>query len=300
MTASPAPTLLTPRILIPFIIVTLSWGSTWIVIRDQLGSVPPSWSVTYRFALAAIAMFVVVLAQRGPWLLRGRAWGYATLLGILQFAINFNFVYRAEAFVTSGVVAVIFALLIVPNTLLSRLFLKTPLNLRFIIGSAIAICGIVALLVHEAQAVRGDAMAVLAGVALTFSGVLSVSSANVMQATRFAKSQPATTVLAWAMLFGALADAAFAAATVGAPIIDMRPAYLAGVAYLAIIGTVLTFPLYFGIVRSIGPGPAAWTSVLIPIVAMGLSTLLEGYIWSPLSIGGAVLAIAGLIVALRR
>lgn len=300
MTAAPAPTLLSPRILIPFVIVTLIWGSTWIVIRDQLGSVPPSWSVTYRFTVAAIGMFALVLVRREPLLLRGRAWGYAALLGSLQFALNFNFVYRAEAFVTSGVVAVIFALLIVPNTILSRLFLKTPLDPRFIIGSAIAICGIVALLVHEAQAVRGEPVAVAIGFALTVSAVISVSMANVMQATRFARAQSPGTILAWAMLFGALADAAFAAVTVGAPVIDMRPGYLAGVAYLGIIGTVLTFPLYFSIIRKVGAGPAAWTSVLIPIVAMGFSTVLEGYIWSPLSICGAVLAIAGLIVALRR
>lgn len=300
MTAAPAPTLLSPRILIPFVIVTLIWGSTWIVIRDQLGSVPPSWSVTYRFTVAAIGMFALVLVRREPLLLRGRAWGYAALLGSLQFALNFNFVYRAEAFVTSGVVAVIFALLIVPNTILSRLFLKTPLDPRFIIGSAIAICGIVALLVHEAQAVRGEPVAVAIGFALTVSAVISVSMANVMQATRFARAQSPGTILAWAMLFGALADAAFAAVTVGAPVIDMRLGYLAGVAYLGIIGTVLTFPLYFSIIRKVGAGPAAWTSVLIPIVAMGFSTVLEGYTWSPLSICGAVLAIAGLIVALRR
>ena len=56
MTSSAAPTLLSPRILIPFIIVTLIWGSTWLVIRDQLGTVPESWSVTYRFGLATVAM----------------------------------------------------------------------------------------------------------------------------------------------------------------------------------------------------------------------------------------------------
>ncbi|MEQ1510503.1 MAG: DMT family transporter [Sphingopyxis sp.] len=300
MTTAPPPSLLTPRVLIPFIIVTLIWGSTWIVIRDQLGAVPPSWSVTYRFGLAAIGMFILVLARREPLLLSGRAWGFAALLGLLQFALNFNFVYRAEAFVTSGVVAIIFALLIVPNTLLSRLFLKTPFDRRFIMGSAIALGGIVLLLVHEARSVRGDALAVLAGFALTFSGVMSASTANIMQATRFARAQPAATILAWAMLFGAAADALFACATVGAPTIDMRPAYLAGVAYLGIIGTVCTFPLYFRIVRDIGAGPAAWSSVLIPIVAMTLSTLGEDYVWSPLAIGGAMLAIAGLIVALRR
>ena len=41
---------------LPFIIFTAIWGSTWIVIRGQLGTVPPQWSVTYRFIIAALAM----------------------------------------------------------------------------------------------------------------------------------------------------------------------------------------------------------------------------------------------------
>ena len=61
------PTLLTPRVLIPFIIVTLIWGSTWIVIRGQLGDVPASWSVCYRFLVAAIAMFGTCTSPRTAW-----------------------------------------------------------------------------------------------------------------------------------------------------------------------------------------------------------------------------------------
>jgi drug/metabolite transporter (DMT)-like permease len=62
---------------------------------------------------------------------------------------------------------------------------------------------------------------------------------------------------------------------------------------------VICFPLYFGIIRDVGAGPAAWSSVLIPVIAMALSTLAEGYVWSGLSVAGAILAMAGLIVALK-
>ena len=63
MSEQPA-SLLSPRILVPFALVTLIWGSTWIVIKGQLGVVPPSWSVTYRFAIAAIAMFAFAALRR--------------------------------------------------------------------------------------------------------------------------------------------------------------------------------------------------------------------------------------------
>jgi drug/metabolite transporter (DMT)-like permease len=292
-------TLLTPRVLIPFIIVTLIWGSTWLVIRDQLGTVPESWSVTYRFAVASIAMFAFALFRRERLWLPWRTHVFAAAIGIPQFMLNFNFVYRAEHYLTSGVVAVIFALLIVPNTILSRIFLKTPIERRFLIGGSIAVTGVGLLLAHEAGAVRGDFATVALGATLTLAGVLSASVANVMQASSLARSQSMIVLIAWAMLWGMLADAGYAFATVGPPVFDMRPSYIAGVLYLGLAGSVICFPLYFGIIRAVGAGPAAWSSVLIPVIAMGLSTLFEGYHWSALAIGGSVLALVGLVVALR-
>jgi drug/metabolite transporter (DMT)-like permease len=79
----------------------------------------------------------------------------------------------------------------------------------------------------------------------------------------------------------------------------MRPGYLAGVLYLSIIGTVVTFPLYFRLIRDIGPGKAAYTGVVIPVVAMLLSTIFEGYVWSTLALAGSALAMLGLIVAMQ-
>jgi len=38
--------------------------------------------------------------------------------------------------------------------------------------------------------------------------------------------------------------------------------------------------------------------VMVPIIAMTLSTIFEGYRWSPLASGGAVLAIGGMLLAL--
>jgi drug/metabolite transporter (DMT)-like permease len=80
---------------------------------------------------------------------------------------------------------------------------------------------------------------------------------------------------------------------------DTRPAYLLGVAWLGIAGSVVTFPLYFSLIQRMGAGRAAYTSVLIPVIAMLISTLVEGYRWSPLAISGALLAVAGMAIALR-
>ncbi len=92
-------------VVIPFIVFTGIWGSTWIVIRDQLGEVPPQWSVAYRFIIAAAVMAAVALWRRES-LKLGRPMAIAAaFLGLAQFSINFNAVYLAEQHITSGVVA---------------------------------------------------------------------------------------------------------------------------------------------------------------------------------------------------
>ncbi|KTE26599.1 MULTISPECIES: DMT family transporter [unclassified Sphingopyxis] len=293
-------TLLSPRVFLPFALVTLIWGSTWIVIKGQLGVVPPSWSVTYRFVVAGAAMFVFAAARRERLWLEPRAMAFAAVLGLAQFALNFNFVYRAEQHITSGLVAVLFALLIVPNTLLGRLFLKTPLERRFLAGAGIAIVGVALMILHEYRAAALGADEVIMGTLLTLAGVMSASTANVMQGTGIARAQSMVVMIAWAMLFGALADGSYAWITTGPPVIEKTGVYLGGILYLGIIASAVTFPLYFNVIRAVGPGQAAWSSVLIPIIAMGFSTVFEGYRWAPLSIAGGIVALIGLVIAVAK
>ncbi len=300
MTSDPA--VARPRVWLPFLVVVLIWGSTWIVIRDQLGSggvtVPPSWSVSYRFLVAGLALGAVAIVRRERVAWTRDFLGFAAALALLQFVLNFNFVYRAEAHITSGLVAVVFALLVVPNAVLARLFLKQRVSARFVAGSAVAAAGVALLFVHEARADPGAVGATLTGIALTGCAILSASCANVMQATARARRHAMVPTLAVAMLMGSAMDAAFALATVGPPVIDPRPAYLAGVLYLGFVGSSLAFTLYFRIIRAIGPAKAAYNGVMVPVVAMALSTLFEGYRWSALAAAGALLAMAGLVIAL--
>jgi drug/metabolite transporter (DMT)-like permease len=297
MNAPEPVSILSPRVFIPFLIVTMIWGATWIVIKDQLGVVPPSWSVTYRFLVAGTVMFIVALVTRVPIAIGKRGLLFAAIFGIAQFVFNFNFVYRAEHYVTSGLVAVVFALLFVPNALMSKAFLGQSISRPFYIGSALSIIGIILLFVNEARGDDRDIYATLTGIGFTLAGVMSASIANVMQATQRARTLPMASILAWGMLFGTIVNAAFAWITVGPPVVDMRINYFLGIAYLGVIGSALAFTLYFGMIRAIGPAKAAYSSVTIPIVAMIISTFAEGYHWTPLAVAGCVSALGGLVVA---
>jgi drug/metabolite transporter (DMT)-like permease len=285
---------------LPFIIFTAIWGSTWIVIRDQLGIVPPQWSVAYRFIIAATAM-AMVARWKGESLRLGReAVLPALLLGFAQFCINFNAVYLAERHITSGVVATIFALLLIPSTLMAWSFLGHRPSGRFVWSSLVAIAGIALLFVHEFQQHSARAGEISVGIALTLVGMVGASAANVYQARHEVRRFPLFSLIAWAMAAGALMDAATAFAMTGPPVFDSRPGYWFGVFYLALPASVLTFSLYYPVVRKIGPAKAAYSSVLVPIIAMGFSTVLEGYRWTPIAIAGAILALGGMLGALTK
>ena len=285
---------------LPFIVFTLIWGSTWIVIRGQLGVVPPQWSVTYRFVIAAVAMAGIALI-RDDGLRLPRSGVIATaLLGLTQFCINFNAVYLAERHITSGVVATVFALLLIPSSLLAWALLGHKPTSRFFWSSLVAVAGIGLLFFHELNEHSASAAQVLAGIGLTLFGMVGASFANVLQARPEVRRFPLFTMLAWSMAWGALIDGALALVMTGAPVVDPRPVYWAGLAYLALAASVLTFSLYYPVVRRIGPAKAAYSSVLVPIIAMGFSTWLEGYRWTPTTAAGALLALGGMVGALSR
>jgi drug/metabolite transporter (DMT)-like permease len=287
------------RVAIPFILCTLIWSSTWLVIRHQLGVVPPAWSVAYRFLIATVAMMAYAKATRVPLRLTARQHGFAAVYGIAQYAFNYDAVYCAERYVTSGLVAVVFALLVVPNALLGWVFLRQGVSRAFLLGSGVAGAGLMLLFWHELNAAPHGHAAIFVGVGWSLVGLVCASVANVMQAAKQARAIPVVSLVAWGMVWGVLFDCVAALALDGPPVIDPSPLYWLGTAYLGLIGSALAFTAYFVVIRAIGPARAAYSGVLTPVLAMALSTLFEGYRWSPEAAVGGLLALAGLFVALQ-
>jgi drug/metabolite transporter (DMT)-like permease len=285
-------------VLLFFCIITLIWGSTWIVIRDQLGVVPAHWSVTYRFVIAAAAMAAYTSWEGSGLKLPPGAWEVAALFGFCQFCVNFNAVYLAEHHITSGLVACVFALLLIPNSLLAWAWTGHKPSRSFILSAIPAIGGIALLFVNEVQSARAPLGQAALGIGLTLLGVMGASISNVLQTTERARAVPLPTMLTWGMIFGATFDGLFAILVSGPPVFDPRPGYWLGLVYLALFASALAFSLYMPIIRTIGAGRAAYSSVIVPIIAMALSTLFEGYRWTTLAAAGAVLAMAGMVWAL--
>jgi drug/metabolite transporter (DMT)-like permease len=287
------------RAILQFLTVVLIWGTTWIVIKFQLGTVNPSWSVTYRFATGGVALLAWCALKGLPLTVPRHALPFLVLLGLFQFVMNFNFVYRSELYIPSGIPAVAFALLMVPNAILAWLFLGRKISGRFALGSALGILG-VGLLFAQQLSLPGTRAETMLGLSRVVAGILSASIANVMQASPKALTFPPITGLGWAMLIGASINAVIATAIAGPPQIDPAPSYWLGFLYLGVVASAVAFALYFDLVRQMGPAEAAWTGVLIPIIAMAISTVVEDFRWTGMAVAGCVLALVGMVIALRQ
>ena len=290
--------MLSPKVLVPFMLTGTIWGSTWFVITGQIDVVPAAWSVFYRFMLATPALFALAVAMGNRLKLNRPEHLLALGVGIAQFAGNFLFVYHAEMHITSGIVAVMFALLMVPNAVFARVFIGEKVQGGFIGGSVVAIIGVAMLLLHEWNAAPLGGNVAL-GIVLAVGGMLAASIANVGQANPTGRGVPMVSLLAWAALYGTIFDLGYAFVTAGPPQVPMGGAFWAGTAYLAIIGSVVTFPLHYNLVRQIGAGRTAYNGIVTVCVAMLLSTLFEGYRWTWLTAIGAALALLGMGLALR-
>lgn len=281
-----------------FFIPSFIWGTTWLMIKFQLGQVAPEVSVVYRFGLASALLFGWC-ALRGIGLrFDGRTHAKLMLLGLLQYGFNYVFVYLSEKYLTSGLVAVVFVLLLVWNLIGARLFFRTPVGAAVIAGAALGMLGVALVFWPEVSELRGAQGSGL-GLLLAVLSTLVASGGNLWSQRIYAQGVSLVPSTAWAMLYAALAVAGYCALR-GIPFtFEASLPYLASLSYLALFGSVFAFISYLTLIQRVGAGPAGYTTAATPVVAMATSALFEGYRWTAAAAAGMALVVAGNVLVLQ-
>lgn len=281
-----------------FTICVLIWGSTWLAITFQLGTVAPEISVGYRFILASAALFAYCGWRKLKLQFTWREHVDLLLFGASMFCISYIFVYHAETYIVSGMVAVAYSASPMLNMLMARALFSTPMTTRVIVGAMFGILGIVCVFWHEFANISASRNAEL-GAILTVLSVIA-SSAGSMFATRIQKSGYSTwSSMAWGMLYGGALALGIGLA-LGKPLaFELTGSYIGSLVYLAIFGSVITFACYLTLMARIGAARAAYVGVMVPIVALAVSFFFEKFAWGWLTTLGVALSVAGNIVILR-
>ncbi len=280
-----------------YAVVVLIWGTTWFVIKFQLGVVAPEISLVYRFGIAALCVFLFARLTGSPLGLSWRDHRFVAVQGLTLFCLNYWMTYLSTQYLTSGLVAVIFTGIIFFNLVNSRLFFGTPIERRVLIAAGTGMVGVALLFLPELQAAIHDP-SIVRGALLALAATYVASLGNMAAMRNTDGGLPVLTVNAYGMAYGAIGLAVIAVIR-GTPIaFDPRWPYVASLLYLSLAGTSLAFGLYLALIKRIGAARAAYTSVLFPVVALIVSTLFEDYRWSLAAIAGLAVLIAGNALAL--
>ena len=259
----------------------------------------PEASVFYRFLLASVLIFAYCLVRKLPlkYSLRQHAW--IALLGVLMFSVSYIFVYYAEEHVVSGLVAVGYSASPLLGMLGMRLFFGTPMTRRLAVGSTLGIAGIALVFWPEFSHMKSDGNTAL-GAIFTAASVIIASLGSMVAHRNQEAHLPLWQSMAWGMLYGALFSVGVALVS-GKPLsFEFTAPYVLSLFYLSILGSIIAFGGYLTLLRRIGAARAGYIGVMVPIVALVISSLFESFRWHPLTVAGIAVSVLGNIVILRE
>lgn len=278
----------------------LIWGTTWYVIKLQLGSVPESWSVAYRFFIAT-AILAAWLGYKGRLvsLPRGRDLAFVCAQGICLFSMNYWLFYIASNYLTTGLVAVVFSLITIMNIINQRVFFKQMVDGRTLVASLIGVAGLVLVFYPEFAEVQASSK-LFYGVMIGILATWFASLGNVISVRNSRAGLPIMRTNMIGMFAGALTMTVISVASGQPPSIELNPTYLAALAYLAIFGSVIAFGCYLTLIHRIGADKGAYAGVAFPLVALGISTVMEDYRWTSYAAVGIALIVFGNVLVLSK
>ena len=282
-----------------YAVTVLIWGTSWLAIIYQLGVVDPMVSVAYRFILAAVIMHGLCWVRRQPMRFSRRDHCFLALQGASLFALNYWLFYNAELHIASGLAAVVFSTIIVWNILIDAVWIRHPLDRRVLLGAGLGLCGIALVFWPEVQDFEANETG-LYGLGLSIVATILASLGNIASARNQQAGISVLSSNAWAMTYGAGLMVLLALVS-GKPFDFMAtPLYVGALLYLSVFASVIAFWSYLTLVGEIGPDRAAYATLLFPLVALGLSTVFEDYVWTLPAIIAVCLILGGNLLTLRK
>ena len=269
----------------------LIWGSTWLGIKLQLTQVPPILSVGYRFCLAALILAVYCILRNKRLSFSRRDHLFMAIQGFSLFGLSYCMSYLATSYLTSGLVAVLFSTILMWNILNLRLFMGQAIAWRAFWGGILGLCGICIAFWHDLStftATRG-----LIGLGMALVGAYLASVGNVVGARNARTGVPVTQANVYGMAYGGLLTLAIHFGGGGELVMDWSAGYLAPMLYLTIFGSIVAFGCYMLLIGRIGAEYAAYVTLLMPVIALLLSTMFEDFQWTANTAIGVVIVLIG-------
>ena len=282
-----------------YVVTILIWGSSWLAIKFQLGVVDPMVSVAYRFLLASGISWIYCRYSGLQLSFRLRDHGFMFLQGVSLFALNYWLFYISELTLTSGLAAVIFSTIVVMNMLNGAIFLKNRLELRVVIGAVLGLSGIILVFWPEISDFETGSVIFFAATLAVLATFLA-SLGNIASARNQREGIPVVQSNTYGMTYGALLMLVLAWSTGHEFNFEFTVSYVSSLVFLSVFASIIAFWSYLTLLGRVGVERAAYATLIFPLVALGISTIFEGYQWSAYAVIGIVLILGGNLLILKR
>jgi len=287
------------RNLVLFISTLICWSPTWYLIKFQFGVVDPLISIFYRFFIASIIFFIFLILSKKKMSFNLHQHLSFLLLGVTLFSLNYIFFYLANTYLISGIVTIAFSTILIMNILGERIYFKIKSSKETLFAAGFGIVGILIISGNELLNFKLEDKTHI-GIILSFIATFWASTGNLIHQKNSKDKIPFIQSIAYGMLYGALFTLIVAKFRGAEIIFDNSISYILSFLYLSIIGSVVAFYLYLKLLENIGSARAGYIGVIMPIIALIISTIFEGLQWTNNLIVGLPVLIFGCVLILNQ
>ncbi len=280
-------------------LLCLIWGSTWLFIKLGLRDLPPLSFAGIRFLVSSLILLIILAIRRTPLPRTRKAWETIVVTGVLTFTLNYGLLFWGEQRTSSGLAAILQAIIPAFGLVIAHYYIPSErLTASKAAGVSVGIAGVGLIFSNEISA---GGPAAFWGSAAIVLGAFAAAYANVLVKARAAHMDFAM-LAAGQMICGMIPLLLAGAAFEGNPLrFHWTWLAAASVLYLAVVGTVIAFILFYWLVRHIEVTTTMLISLVIPLVAviLGIWVLGESMTWRIFVGGAGIMSGIGLIIMRR-
>ena len=283
-----------------FILCSLIWGTTWLVIKYQINGPGVFAAVFWRFLIATILMFILTFFIKKHNATYSIKYHFVFMLhGLFNFCLNYLLTYEAEKNLNSGLVALTFTLLIYFNMIGLKIFFNKPLSRNVLLGSFLGGAGIYLIFSKEIGLQVFDAQ-LRNGILVSIIATLFASFGNMFAYKNHQRGIPVLVFNSYGMFYGTIFTLIFSQFLHASLTIPVTLQFLTPLFYLAVLGTVIAFWAYQNLVGSIGADRAAYTSIISPLLAVVTASIFENLALTAIMAAGILLCLTGNFISLKK
>ena len=275
------------------------WGSTWAFIKLGLSDLPPVTFVSVRFIIAVGLLFIIAYLRRAKLPSTRPEWRLLVTTGILQFTINYGLIFWGEKYISSGLAALLQATIPLFGLLLAHKYLPNePLTFIRLCGIVIGLLGVG--IIFSNQLTIGDVWSIWGSIAIII-GAFAAAYSNVLLKSSDVKLD-LSVLVAGQMLCGLVPLIILSLVREGNPLyLHWTPTAILSTLYLAIVGSVAAFMLFYWLVRNMDVTNTQLIALVTPVVAVliGIIFLDEKLTWRT-ALGGLGIFVGISFIIFRR